>query len=72
MANLTWLTFTAVGCAPNLPMLVVADCVAGVPKFWCNSSVGAVTKQATQFALLDFVADFGAELEVVSAVVYGP
>ena len=72
MGRLAGLAFAAVGCAPHLPVLFVADGVAAAPELGRDAGVGRIFEQAAQFAVLDLVGDFGAELEVEPLVVNAP
>src|SRR5437773_10830838 len=63
------LAFAAIGSAPQNPMLFIRDRVAAVPKVRSDPGVGAVLQQAALFAVLDFVADLGAELKVEAHVI---
>ena len=72
VGNLGGLTFAAVGRAPHHPVIRVADCITAIPKLRGDAGVGAIAQHASHLAVLDLVADLGAELEVVALIVDRP
>src|SRR3990172_5379276 len=72
VAHLLRLSLAAVGCAPDEPVVPVADGVATAPEGRGHSGVGSVFQQRHLFALLDIPGYLGAELKVQSPVVDAP
>src|SRR4029077_13977999 len=66
------LALSAVGRAPQCPIVTRADRVAAIPEFRGDAAVAGILDHACFFAVLDFPADFGGELEMVAPVVDGP
>src|ERR1700752_1456616 len=72
VCHLPRLSLAAVGGAPHEPVLIVAYSITGIPEFGSDAGVCAITQHLPEFAILDLVTDFGAELEVVALIVNGP
>ena len=62
----------AVGHAPKHPVLVIADGVTGVPEFRRDALVIGMLDHPGLLAVLDFPADFAAELEIQAHLVDAP
>ena len=52
------LPFSAIGGAPQRPMIELADGVAGIPELRGNSAVAGIFEHADFLSAFDFPADF--------------
>jgi hypothetical protein len=53
-------------------MALITNTITAVPELGRNASIGTISQHAAQFAVLDLIAYLGAELEIVTFIVYGP
>ena len=53
-------------------MALVTNTITAVPELGGNASIGTISQHAAQFAVFDLIAYLGAELEIVTFIVYGP
>lgn len=70
--RLHWLSFSAVGSAPERPIILGTNRIARVPELRCDPAVAGILKHACFFAGFDFPADLCRELKLVPAVIDGP
>src|SRR6185503_15793603 len=64
--------FSAVRCAPEFPVFLIADGVTGIPELGCDSPIRAVAEQSRSLAFLDLVTELRSELKVETHVVDAP
>src|SRR6266699_3040969 len=66
------LAFSAIGRAPQRPVIEFANGVARIPELRCNSAVARIFQHADLLAAFDLPADFRRKLKLVAAVIDGP
>src|SRR6266704_318074 len=66
------LAFSAIGRAPQRPVIEFANGVARIPELRCNSAVAGIFQHADLLAAFDLPADFRRKLKLVAAVIDGP
>src|SRR5579862_6859423 len=63
------LTLSAIGGAPQLPVLTIADGIAASPELRRDAGIGGVLQQRHLLTTLDFPGDLSPELKVEPAIV---
>jgi hypothetical protein len=53
-------------------MALITNTITAVPELGGNASIGTISQHAAQFAVFDLIAYLGAELEIITFIVYGP
>src|ERR1700722_8543889 len=66
------LAFSAIGGAPERPIVARADCVAAIPEFGSDATIAGVLDHAALFPAFDFPSNFRRKLKMIAAVVDGP
>jgi len=72
VCHLPGLSFSTIGQAPDLPMLLVANGIARTPEFRSDTRVGGVLEQLPQLAFSNLIGKLSAKLEIQPLVVYAP
>src|ERR1022692_3696514 len=70
--HLLRLSFSAVGRAPQRPVIAIANGIAPVPKLGGNAAVAGILQHARLFAAANFPGHLAAELKIKALVVDRP